>query len=52
LKDRITGEPLANVEYRIRHEEGYFEYGRTDERGHTDLVGTSEQKKIIVEVKT
>jgi type VI secretion system secreted protein VgrG len=51
LKDSVTGEPLANVDYRIRYEDGSVEYGRTDETGHTHLISTEHSEAIRIEVQ-
>jgi type VI secretion system secreted protein VgrG len=52
LKDQTTSAPLANIEYRIRHENNVFEYGQTDSNGQTHLVKTSARENITIEVKT
>lgn len=50
--DRMSGKPLAGIQYRIKHEDGTFEYGRTNEKGETHLVGSDDQVGITVEVQT
>lgn len=52
LKDKRNGAPLADVEYRIKFEDGTFEYGLTDKNGHTHIVPTVESEILIIEVKT
>jgi type VI secretion system secreted protein VgrG len=52
LKDKITGAPLADTEYRIRHENGVLEYGRTDASGKTHIISTPKPVKITIEVRT
>lgn len=51
LKDRRTGVALANVEYRIKFEDGTFEYGFTDAHGHTHVATTAESENLILEVR-
>jgi type VI secretion system secreted protein VgrG len=52
LTDKTTEQPLADVAYRVKHENGVFEYGRTNAHGHTHLVSTYATEKIIIEVQT
>jgi uncharacterized Zn-binding protein involved in type VI secretion len=42
-----TGAPLSNVEYAIRRENGNFEYGITDVKGHTHLLAASMKTESI-----
>jgi type VI secretion system secreted protein VgrG len=51
LKNRITGEPLANVNYRVRHPSGEYEYGTTNATGHTHLISTEVAAELIIEVE-
>jgi type VI secretion system secreted protein VgrG len=52
VKNKVTGEPIANVCYRIRHPSGEYEYGMTDDRGATHLVCTSAPTPITIEVES
>lgn len=52
LRDRQSGALLANVEYRIGFADGSFEYGVTDERGHTHVATTADSGSVILEVRT
>ncbi|MFH7524058.1 MULTISPECIES: type VI secretion system PAAR protein [Aeromonas] len=51
LRDEMTGEPLAEVEYRIIRADGQAEYGKTDTQGRTHIVSAFEEEKISIEVK-
>ena len=51
LTDRTTGEPLGNVDYRIKYADESFDYGRTDSTGRTHLVQTSNSEEIIIEAR-
>jgi type VI secretion system secreted protein VgrG len=50
IKDNANGEPLANVCYRIKYADGTYQYGRTNERGETHLIGTEDPETITIEV--
>ena len=50
LKDEETGEPIPHHAYRVKRSDGSFEYGQTDEKGHTHLVSTDFAEKISIEV--
>nr|WP_314541516.1 type VI secretion system Vgr family protein [uncultured Massilia sp.] len=52
LRDKTTGQPLSEVEYRVRHADGSFAYGRTDESGQTHLINTGAEEQISIEVKS
>lgn len=52
LRDKQSGAPLANVEYRIKFADGSFEYGVTDESGHTHVATTADSEHLILEVRT
>ncbi len=51
LRNKITGEPMANVNYRIKHASGEYEYGTTDDEGLTHLVGTDKTEQLVIEVE-
>jgi type VI secretion system secreted protein VgrG len=50
LKDGASGKPLVDIEYRIKYPDGTYEYGRTNDRGETHLVGSDHEESIIIEV--
>jgi type VI secretion system secreted protein VgrG len=50
VKDEKTGTLMPNRPYRIKREDGSYEYGTTDEKGQTHLVSTAEIEKIVIEV--
>lgn len=51
LKNKITGEPLANVNYRIKHPTGEYEYGTTDAAGRTNVIDTDAAAELVIEVE-
>jgi len=51
LKDQHTDMPLANVSYRIKHADGTYAYGTTDEFGRTHVAGSQEAEELIFEVE-
>jgi type VI secretion system secreted protein VgrG len=50
LKDQDTGELLVNHPYRIKRADGTYEYGQTDNKGHTHAVNTMDSERITIEV--
>ncbi|HEY8101308.1 MAG TPA: type VI secretion system Vgr family protein [Burkholderiaceae bacterium] len=50
LKDQETGELLINHPYRIKRADGTYEYGKTDDKGHTHTVNAMDSEKITLEV--
>jgi uncharacterized protein (DUF2345 family) len=42
---------MANVNYRIKHSDGTYSYGTTDEKGRTHLVGGDKSEQVIIEVE-
>ncbi|MDB5790082.1 MAG: type secretion system tip protein VgrG [Massilia sp.] len=50
LTDAATGKPLADIAYRVKHADGTYEYGRTDERRVTHLIGSGDREKLAIEV--
>ncbi len=51
VRDKATGAPLAHVDYRIKREDGTFEYGKTDENGLTHIVRSDKEETVTIEVK-
>lgn len=51
LKNKISGEPLANTNYRIKDASGVYEYGTTDEYGRTHIVRSDEAEELVIEVE-
>jgi uncharacterized Zn-binding protein involved in type VI secretion len=51
LRNEVTGEPLAEVEYRIVRADGKAEYGKTDAQGRTHVVSALEEETVSIEVK-
>ncbi len=51
LRNEVTGEPMAEVEYRIVRADGKIEYGKTDVQGHTHIVSASEEETISIEIR-
>ena len=51
LRNEVTGEPLAEVEYRIVRADGKAEYGKTDSHGRTHVVSAFEEETVSIEVK-
>jgi len=49
LKDKDTGQPLANFPYRIKRADGSYEEGVTDDKGHTHLVLTAEPETLGIQ---
>ncbi|MTV56454.1 DUF2345 domain-containing protein, partial [Pseudoduganella buxea] len=52
LRNKITGEPMANVTYRIKFSSGEYEYGTTDDHGATHLVSTATAEELVIEVQS
>jgi type VI secretion system secreted protein VgrG len=52
LLSQATGLPLSHVSYRVRHEDGSYDYGSTDEQGRTHLITTNASELLTIEVKT
>ena len=52
LKNKETGEAIANHPYRIKREDGSFEEGITDEHGHTHLVSSANPESLVLELIT
>lgn len=50
LKDRDTGQPLANFPYRIKRTDGSYEEGTTDDNGHTHLVSSADVESLVIEL--
>lgn len=50
IRDSINGELLADIPYRIKHADGTYQYGRTNERGETHLIATADQENLTIEV--
>ncbi len=51
LRDHATGEPLANVRYRVRTGSGAFFEGTTDTVGRTQRIKTSKPGSIQLDVQ-
>jgi type VI secretion system secreted protein VgrG len=51
LKNKVSGALMANVNYRIKHSDGTYSYGTTDEKGRTHLVGGDKSEQVIIEVE-
>ncbi|HBZ07114.1 MAG TPA: type VI secretion system tip protein VgrG, partial [Massilia sp.] len=51
ITDKMSGKPLADIDYRIKFADGTYEYGRTNEKGETHLVGADSQEPVTVEVR-
>lgn len=47
LIDEDTGEPLAEIEYAVRRENGKVEFGTTDAQGHTHLMAGTVQAESV-----
>lgn len=47
LLDEDTGAPLINIEYALRRESGDFEFGITNEKGHTHLLTATAKSECI-----
>jgi len=52
IKDKLSGTLMSNVDYRIKHADGTYEYGRTNEKGETHLIRTDDQNQLTIEVQT
>jgi len=50
LKDEKTGKVLAHHPYRIRRQDGTYEFGQTDGNGNTHVVRTVEAENLILEI--
>ena len=50
VKNKNTGEPLANTKYRIKRADGSYEYGVTDDKGCTHLVKSVESERVSIEL--
>lgn len=49
LLDADTDAPLAHTEYALKRENGKFEFGVTDEKGHTHLLtATAESESVDI----
>lgn len=51
LKDSKTGQPLANLRYRIRFSTGRIVAGLTDSKGQTQRVVSERAEKITLEIQ-
>ncbi len=51
LKNKTTGKPAAGINYRIKRASGEYEYGVTDENGHTHLVGADQSEDLLIEME-
>jgi type VI secretion system secreted protein VgrG len=51
LRDKKTGQPIANRAYRVKRSSGRYEYGITNKEGKTHLIGTSMTEDLILEVE-
>jgi type VI secretion system secreted protein VgrG len=51
LKNNVTGEVMANVNYRVKYESGEYAYGTTNERGQTQLLTTEKAEVLVIEVE-
>jgi type VI secretion system secreted protein VgrG len=51
LVNRVTGEVMPGVNYRIKLADGTYLYGRSDEKGRTELVRTLAAEKLEIEVE-
>ena len=49
--DEATGEPIANMSYRIKRSDGTYEEGTTDHLGHTHLVSSADAESISIEMR-
>jgi type VI secretion system secreted protein VgrG len=49
-KDRITGAPICFRQYRIKREDGSYEYGETDANGRTHAVTSGAAEKLTLEI--
>jgi len=49
--DKATGTPLSNIDYRIKRQDGTFEYGKTDDKGLTHIVRSNTEEDLAIEVK-
>lgn len=47
LLDRRSGRPLTHRNYAVKHEDGRYEYGQSDEHGFTNLVTHSVHAETI-----
>jgi type VI secretion system secreted protein VgrG len=50
VKDKNTGKLLTYRPYRIKREDGSYEYGETDAQGRTHAVTTTTEETLIVEI--
>ena len=50
LTDKDSGEPVANMPYRICRSDGTYEAGVTDENGHTHLVSSADAEQVFIEL--
>ncbi|WP_137172679.1 type VI secretion system Vgr family protein [Massilia sp. HP4] len=51
IRDKATGAPLSHADYRIKREDGTFEYGKTDGNGLTHIVRSAKPETVTIEVK-
>jgi type VI secretion system secreted protein VgrG len=51
LKNKDTGELLADWPYRIKRSDGSYETGITDKYGRTHLVTSAESEELILEIE-
>jgi type VI secretion system secreted protein VgrG len=51
IKNRVTGELMANVPYRVKLADGSYLHGVSDERGRTELIRTAGVEKLEIEVQ-
>lgn len=51
LTDQKTGEPVTNREYRILRADGRYEYGKTDDKGHTHTVFGLSPDELSIEIR-
>jgi type VI secretion system secreted protein VgrG len=50
LRDEATGEIMPNHPYRVRREDGSYEYGVSDVKGRTHLMMADKPEESVVEV--
>jgi type VI secretion system secreted protein VgrG len=50
LRDETTGEIMPGHPYRIKREDGSYEYGVSDKKGRTHLITTINPEQLTVEV--
>lgn len=52
LTDKASGNPISNTRYRIKNANGDYEYGVTDDAGHTHVMGTVAAEELIVAIES